>query len=455
MTIRDGQEAVQTLVVDDDPDIREGLRAALEREGFPTLEAGDGRTAIHVLEEEEVGLLLLDLELPRVSGMEVLQHVVEHRPDLPVIIVSGTGSIPTAVRSIRLGAFDFLEKPVDATRALQAVRAALGRADRRRRELRTRTEALERYGMVGGSPAITAVYERIDRAAGSDVPVLVTGESGTGKEMVARAIHRTGHRASFPFVAVNCAAIPGSLLESELFGHVRGAFTGASQSHRGKFEQAHRGILFLDEVAELSAPAQATLLRVLEADKIERVGGERPIPVDVSVIAATNRELSEDVSAGRFRKDLFYRLNVIAIDIPPLRERPEDLPDLLEHFVALRMGDGRLPSVTPSALSVLLHHDWPGNVRELRNVVDRMLFLTEEEVISGAVARRAIRRGAEDGSDGEEELRTARTSWEREYITRTLLARDWNIQETADALGIHRSHLWKKMRALGIRPPSE
>jgi DNA-binding NtrC family response regulator len=371
----------QILVVNNDPDVRDRLRASLVREGFATLQAGDGRSALHLLREKDVSLLLLDLELPGISGMEVLEHAAEHRPDLPVIVVNGTGSIPTAVRTVRLGALDFLEKPVDDARTLETVRIALERAAHRRREVRDRAETLERYGMVGRSGAMRTVFEIIDGAASVDLPVVMTGESGTGKETLARAIHRNGPRAELPFVPVDCAAIPASRPEDELFGQL---------------EQAHGGSLFMDEVAELSSAAQATLLRVLEAEAIERVGPERSVPVDVRFLAATNRDLTEDVAVGTFREDLYDRLNVISIPVPPLRTRPEDIPELLEHFLDLGARAGARPRVSTAALSMLLYHEWPGNARDVRDTVDRMLLFAAGDEITGDIASRAIRRHEPD-----------------------------------------------------------
>ncbi len=365
---------MQILVADDSPHIRDGLRAALEREGYPTLEAGDGRSALQILEEEDVRLLLLDLELAGVSGMEVLEHVAEHRPDLPVIISSGNGSMPTAVQAVRLGAVDFLEHPVDAARALRTVRIALDRAAHRRREARERAETLERYGMVGRSEAIRTILDIVELAACVDVPVVIRGESGTGKEMVAGAIHGASPRAALPFVPVDCAAE---------------ALAGDSRTD--ELEQAHGGSLFLDEVAGLGTAAQATLLRVLEAGGIDRGGGERSVPVDVRIIAGTGRDLTEEVAAGRFREDLYSRLNVISIPVPPLRTRPEDVPELLEHFLDLRATPGARRRVSSAALSMLLYHEWPGNARELRDAVDRMLLIAGGGEITGDVASRALR----------------------------------------------------------------
>jgi DNA-binding NtrC family response regulator len=370
------------LVVDDDRHIRDALRAALERDGLPTLEAGDGRSALHLLEEENVALLLLDLDLPRVSGMEVLAYVAEHRPDLPVIIVSGTGSIPTKARAVRLGVLDFLEDPMDATHTLQTVRAVLERAAHRGREARERAETLERYGMVGRSEAIRTIFEIIDGAAALDVPVVITGERGTGKEMVARAIHRNGPRAELPFVQVDCAAIPSGLLESELFGHPRETLTGGS--------------LFMDDVAELGSAAQATLLRVLAAGAIEGGGGEESTPVDVRIIATTSLDLTAEVAAGRFREDLYSRLNVVSLPLPPLRKRPEDIPELLEHFLDLHAAAGARPRVSTAARSMLLYHEWPGNAGELQDAVDRMLLMARGGEITGDIASRALRRLEDD-----------------------------------------------------------
>jgi two-component system nitrogen regulation response regulator NtrX len=440
------------LIVDDDRFVRESLREILELEGYQTLEAEDGKTALDLLTAGRVDLLLLDLELPRVSGIEVLRRVAEDRLDLCPVIISGQGSIPKAVTTMKLGAYDFLEKPLQAERTLLTLRNALDQLQQRRTRERSSREALVRYGMVGSSPAICAVYESIDRAAGTRAKVLIVGESGTGKELVAHAIHRNSRRAAGPFVALNCAALPDNLIESELFGHARGAFTGAIVAHKGKFEQAHRGTLFLDEIGDMAMATQAKLLRAIEEQQVQRVGAESSVPIDVRLLAATHSDLESQVRDGGFREDLFYRLNVLTIHVPPLRQRREDISELAGFFLGTfaQEHDRRISHLNASASAALMAHDWPGNVRELRNAIERLVLFADDRPIDGAQVRAAIRQRATTGNDASGGLRQARDAFEREFILRTLEDHGWRIHESAAALGINRSHLWKKMRNLGI-----
>ncbi len=440
------------LIVDDDRFVRESLREILELEGYHTLEAEDGKTALEVLGAGRVDLLLLDLELPRVSGIEVLRRVAEDRLDLCPVIISGQGSIPKAVTTMKLGAYDFLEKPLQAERTLLTLRNALEQLEHRRTRDRSLREALARYGMVGSSPAISGVYESIDRAASTRAKVLIVGESGTGKELVARAIHRNSRRAAGPFVPLNCAALPDNLIESELFGHARGAFTGATLAHKGKFEQAHRGTLFLDEIGDMALATQAKLLRALEEQQVHRVGGESAVPVDVRLLAATHSDLEGRVRDGSFREDLFYRLNVLTIHVPPLRQRREDIAELAAFFLAAfsKEHDRRVTHLTASASAALIAHDWPGNVRELRNAIERVVLFADDRPIDGAQVRAAIRQQPPSAVDDVSGLREARDAFEREFIVRTLADHGWRIHESAAALGINRSHLWKKMRRFAI-----
>ena len=442
------------LIVDDDPFVRESLRDLLEHDGVVALEAGDGKTALDILAQDPIDLLMLDLALPRVSGMSVLRELRARHLELPVVIISGQGSIPVAVATMKEGARDFIEKPFDAQQTLAIVRGALAEVARRRARRRTLDEAAARFGMWGVSAGMQRVYERIDRAAPTSVKVLVTGESGVGKEMVARAIHQLSPRAAGPFVAVNCAAIPENLIESELFGHVGGAFTGATADRRGSFEQADRGTLFLDEIGDMSLMTQAKILRALEHGEVRPVGGERTIRLDIRLIAATHRSLDREVQEGNFREDLFFRIGVITVRVPALRERPDDIEPLIAHFVAQCRAQHRVgpAEVSPAALRVLMEYDWPGNVRELRNVVERMVLFPDGATVTARDAREAI-AGAPHGPSSDPSptgLRAAREAFERDFISASLTAHEWRIRETADALGINRSHLWKKMRRLGI-----
>ncbi len=451
-----GTERPRTLIVDDDPNLREGLRELLEHDGLVALEAGDGKTALDLLLHEPVDLLLLDLELPRVSGMSVLREIADRRLDIPVIIISGKGTIPTAVQTIQLGALDFIEKPLDPTRTLDTVHQALEDLSRRRARLRSLDEAARRFGMIGSAPAIQWVYEGIERAAAMQAKVLIVGESGTGKDMVARAIHKLSSRSAGPLVPVNCASIPETLIESELFGHVEGAFTGARHKQRGRLEEAAGGTLFLDEIGDMSLMTQAKVLRALEDGEIRRVGGEGTIRVDFRLVTATNKDLEREIAEGNFREDLFYRISVITIRVPALRQRREDVPHLADYFMqACCRENGVAPRpFTTTATTLLVEHDWPGNVRELRNVVERLVVLGDEGRIDAARVRDALQgKRAPAESAAATTLRDARREFEREFITASLTAHEWRIQEAAETLGINRSHLWKKIRHLGIAEP--
>ena len=448
----------QILIVDDDPHVRAGMGDILEHTGYTVLEAGDGKTALDRIGTEPIDLVLLDLQLPRVGGMEVLHQTMAERPALPVVIISGKGTIQTAVEATKVGAYDFLEKPVDAQRALLTVRNALEKAELQRQRDRLLNEAKAQYRMVGSSPPMQRVYTLIDKAAATNSKVLITGENGTGKELVARAIHHNSARVGEPFVTVNCAAIPESLIESELFGHEKGAFTGAKGTRKGKFEQANGGTLFLDEVADMSLMTQAKTLRALQEQQIQRIGGEKPRQVDARVIAATNKDLQGEIDAGNFRQDLFYRLNIIAIRVPPLRMRREDIPDLVRHFLEHFSDEMGVPvqSVSSGAMVELMSRDWPGNIRELRNVVERLVALSEATEIGTHAVREALdgHPVSSDAPDNLADLRGARERFERAFIQQALAEHDGGIQATAEALGIDRSHLWKKMKQYGLQAES-
>lgn len=444
------------LIVDDDLYVRESLRDILNDNGYAVEEAADGKTALEILFKRPIDLMLLDLDLPRVNGMDVLRKTATEFPEIGVVIISGKGTIQLAIEATKLGAYDFLEKPLEAQRTLLTVRNAVEKLSLLRYRDRLVEEAKDRYKMVGSSPAMQEIYGLIDKAAASQSKVLITGENGTGKEMIARAIHHNSLRASDPFIAVNCAAIPENLIESELFGHQKGAFTGAFASHRGKFELANGGTLFLDEISDTSLMMQAKILRVLEDHMIERVGGEKSIPVDVRIITATNKVLEHEIKQGNFREDLYYRLNVITIELPPLRKRREDIPLLAYYFLEKLCQEKRIPpkKFDRGAITILIEHDWRGNVRELHNVVERLIVLTESELISASETRNAIKKNASHLENSHiKTLAEAREGFERDFILKTLISNDWKILETATVLGIDRSHLWKKMKRYGIERP--
>jgi len=449
----------QVLIVDDERNIQVMLSLALRGESLAVDTASGGREALEKIAAQPVDLVLMDVRMPDLDGLTVLRRARETRPGLPVVIMSGHGTFDTVREAFKLGAVDYLEKPIEKEKLLVAVRNALSRQtlERENAELRREVGGQE---MLGSGPAMRRLQEMIRRAAPSEGRVLVTGENGTGKELVARALHQGSRRAEGPFVKLNCAAVPAELIESELFGHERGAFTGAVAARRGRFEQADGGTLFLDEVGDMPAAMQAKLLRVLQEGEFERVGGSATQRVDVRVVAATNKDLAAEVKAGRFREDLYYRLNVVPIHAPPLRERREDLPGLAERFLAEACArNGRRPlTFARDGLAALLRHDYPGNVRELRNVVERLAILADGPELSAEAVAGALPGAPPPRSD---RYRSGRgfhaqvEDSEREIILGALAAQGDNISETARALGLERSHLYKKMKALGLRRGEE
>jgi two-component system nitrogen regulation response regulator NtrX len=445
------------LIVDDEAGIGTTLRRILEDEGYRVEAVETAGEARRRLQEEPVDLLILDIWLPDEDGLVLLEQLREREIDLPVIIISGHGSVDSAVRAIRLGAYDFLEKPLSLSRVVLTVQNALERR-RLAREIEDLSHRLERSDMlIGEGPAMAQLKEELRRAAASDSRILITGENGTGKELVARQIHRLSKRARQPFVEVNCAAIPEELIESELFGHTKGAFTGATEDRPGRFEAADGGTLFLDEIADMSLKTQAKVLRVLEEQRFERVGGTSSIQVDVRVLAATNKDLEKEIEQGRFRDDLYFRLAVIPLRVPPLRERREDVPALVEHFIAVFAQEvGRRPKrCERPALERLHDYSWPGNVRELRNLIERLMIMVPSDIIGVKDLPPAIRGEHTDRFqrllDGDfQSLREARDAFERRYIERKLQQFDGNVTKTAQALGLERSNLYRKLKAYDI-----
>jgi two-component system nitrogen regulation response regulator NtrX len=452
------------LVVDDEAGVRASLAGILGDEGYAVQAVESGEAALEALETRRFDLVLLDVWLPGQDGLEVLRRIREGHAELPVVVISGHGTIETAVKAVRLGAQDFVEKPLSLEKTVLAVRNALRqrRLESQLRELRERLD--ERYAMVGESEGVRRLRAEIAQAAPSNGRVLIFGENGTGKELVARAIHAQSHRAAAPFVEVNCAAIPEELIESELFGHTKGAFTGALAARKGKFELADGGTLFLDEIGDMSLKTQAKVLRALQEQRIEPVGGTGGVEVDVRVIAATNKDLEAEIRAGRFRDDLYFRLNVIPFHVPPLRERREDIPLLTRHFLQLLSAEhGRRPrEVAAEAMHVLARMPWPGNVRELRNILERLVIMTPGERIElghlpaslVTAAPEAALAGAEPGAGalGDATLVAAREEFERRYILQRYRECGGNMSRTAEALGVERSNLYRKMKAYGLLP---
>ena len=448
------------LVVDDEKNIRRTLRMVLETEGYAISEAETAEDGLKILEAEPVDLGLFDVRLPGMDGLTLLSRARELWRDLPVIVISGHAETPDVVEAMRRGALDFFSKPVDRERVLVSVRNALQRRslEERVKDLSTRER---RFGdeMLGESPALRRLRDDIAKVAPTNGRVLVLGESGTGKELIAQEIHRQSKRAAGPFVKVNCAAIPSELIESELFGHEKGSFSGAGARRRGQFEVAHGGTLFLDEIGDMSPSAQAKVLRVLQTGEVTRVGAERAFTVDVRVVAATNKDLEAEVREGTFREDLFFRLNVVPLRAPPLRERLEDVPLLAERFLqlALRENGMRPKPVDPAVYERLMRLRWPGNVRELRNVCERMAIMSGDRITADDAPEVASARGAlpPGGSTdlsryGAVPLRELRDLVERDYILKKLEEHEWNITQAAQALGVERTNLHKKIKQHGL-----
>lgn len=445
------------LLVDDDPKILASLSSILENQGFKTISTTDGYEALKIVEKEELDTVILDLVMPSVDGITVLKKILDIKPLLPVIMLSGHGTIPKAVEATKLGAYDFLEKPIESGKIIITIENAISKFRLEKEKQTLLQDALERYRMVGVSKAMKDIFQKIDTVAPEDSKVLIIGESGTGKELIARAIHLRSNRAGGPFHVVNCAAIPEDLIESELFGHEKGAFTGAVEKKIGKFELAHKGTLFLDEIADMSLRLQAKVLRAIDNEEIERVGGKESIKIDTRIICASNKDLREAVKKGLFREDLFYRLNVITIHVPPLRERKEDIPILIEYFTKIFCEERKRPILKfhPLALEVLLRYHWPGNVRELKNLVEKVVVLSKSEVITKEEVEKFLSDSriefTEERKDSFETLDEAREKAEKDLILTKLIVNSWNYEKTAEELGISRATLFNKMKRYGIR----
>ncbi|PYR48730.1 MAG: Fis family transcriptional regulator [Acidobacteria bacterium] len=447
------------LVVDDETAIRDSLKMTLEYEGYEFVGAATGQEGLAIAERESPDLVLLDVKMPGMDGLEVLDRLRAANEALPVIVVSGHGTISTAVEATKKGAFDFIEKPFASERVLVSLRNALDQR-RLRDENRSLKKVVElRHQMVGESPALKAVMAAVSRAAPTNATVLIHGESGVGKELVARTIHRNSLRSRERFVQVNCAAIPEELIESELFGHEKGSFTGATEKQLGKFEQADRGTIFLDEVGDMSAKTQAKVLRVLQEGEVERLGSARTIKVDVRVIAATNKNLEEEIEKGTFREDLYFRLAVIPVYVPPLRERLDDIPLLVRYYVDsfCREYNIRPKRIAQPALETLQRYRWKGNIRELRNTVERLIIMTGGDTIDAADLPSAMRApaspgvskaGADSGQTGT--LREFKDNAERAFLVSKLRENGWNISKTAEVIDTPRSNLYKKLEQYQI-----
>lgn len=450
-------------IVDDEPGILKTLSELLEDEGYQVTSAKSGTDALDVIRQDPPDLVFLDIWMPDLDGLEVLKRVRQQFPNMMVIVMSGHGSIETAVQATKLGAYDYLEKPLDSEKITILVRNALHQRKLEEENLNFRIQVERHLQLVGDSSVMNKLREQIAAAAPTHSRVLIFGENGTGKELVARSIHRQSLRHQRPFVEVNCAAIPETLIETELFGHERGAFTGAVAQKRGKFDSADGGTLFLDEIGDMSLATQAKLLRVLQEQQFTRVGGNKLIKVNVRVIAASNKDLRQEIEKGNFREDLYYRVNVLPIEVPPLRARREDIPTLTRHFLKIHAEEQgvKLKEITTGALNVLARHEWPGNIRELRNQVERLMIMVPKTPIDVADVL-PFMPGSSAGSatwvsptEAYDSLRDARNAFERDYIAIRLRENGWNVSKTAEDLKIERSHLHRKIKLLKVELHSE
>lgn len=444
------------LIVDDEEGIRESLAGIFEDEGYGVITASSAEEALGIINEQSPNLVLLDIWLPGVDGLKVLQEIRASRNEVPVIMISGHGNIEVAVKATRLGAYDFLEKPLSLERVLLSSKRALERSVLEMENRVLRENLTSRWRLIGEAPQIKALREQIELAGRSTSRVLITGESGSGKEVVARLLHEKNSSSGKPFIEVNCAAIPQELIESELFGHEKGSFTGAFEKKKGKFEMADGGTLFLDEIGDMSLQTQAKLLRVIETQEFQRVGGNVNLKVEVRIIAATNKNLQAEAEKGSFRSDLFFRLNVIPIAVPPLRDRKEDIPGLVEYFLqALAAEYGQAPrKITSEALKVLQGYNWPGNIRELKNLIERLVIMTPSAVLDAKDIQLI-----ENSPDrifsylACKTFREARTNFEKDFLAEKLEENSWNVSKTAEAIELERSNLHKKIKFYNIQQP--
>ncbi len=448
-----GPTKATILIVDDEESILDTLSSILEDEGHDVITASSGESAISKFIENPPDIILLDVWMPGIDGIETLKSIREKNRDVCVIMISGHSNIDTAVQAIRLGAYDFLEKPLSLDKVLILIRRALEMQMLEKENMALRTSMARNWEIVGESPEINELKDKIMKAAISQGRVIILGESGSGKELVARALHNASQRRDKNFIEVNCAAIPHELIESELFGHEKGSFTSAFESKKGKFELADEGTLFLDEIGDMSLATQAKVLRVIETQEFQRVGGSKKIKVDVRIIAATNKDLEEEIQKATFREDLYFRLNVIPIYVPPLRERKDDIPRLVDYFlINLSQQYGqKSKKVSKTTLRALMDYNWPGNVRELKNTIERFVIMNPAEVIDV----KAIQpfKGAKSDYSGYKTLRDAREQFEKDFILKKLQGNNWNVSKTAEALEIERSNLHRKIKSLGIETP--
>ena len=441
------------LIIDDDQTFRDLLKDVLEFEGFSVITSGSGKDGLDQLESDHFDLLLLDLVMPNMNGIQVLKKALSIKPELAIVMVSGQGTIEKAVKAVKMGAYDFIEKPVDAKRMLLTVRNTLEISFLKQEHNRKQQETINNYGMVGESNSMKQIFNLIDTIAPTNTAIFITGESGTGKELIVSSIHYHSKRTHQPLIHVNCAAIPETLIESELFGHEKGAFTDARTTKKGYFQLAHHGTLFLDEIGDLSLNAQAKILRALETGEIMRVGGQSYINVDIRLISATNKDIEQLIKQGSYREDLYYRVNVIPIHLPPLRKRPEDIIPLCEYFMKKTCESNNITckELLSDAQLIIKNQPWQGNIRELKNFIQKLAVLVEPTLINARIITNLLKFPTiHTTTPTKETLKEARKAFEQSYITSTLEDNNWHISKTADILGIERSHLYRKMEQLGI-----
>lgn len=448
------------LIVDDEKGIVETLSEILQDEGYQTFQSENAENALMMLEKEDIELVFLDVWLPGMSGIEAIKQIKDRHNDIQIIMISGHGNVEVAVQAVKLGAFDFLEKPLSMERVILTTERALQFKSLERENIKLRNSLSKQYELIGSSKVMNTIKQQIELIARGDSRVLIIGESGTGKELVARAIHSLSERSNATFVEVNCAAIPQELIESELFGHEKGAFTGAIDKKTGKFELADGGTLFLDEIGDMSLLTQAKLLRVIETQRFQRVGGTKDIKVNVRIISATNKNLVEEIKKGNFREDLYYRLNVVPINVPPLRERKEDIPELINHFISeyVKEKGWKGKVLSERAIKALKNYDWPGNVRELKNAVERLMIMSFEDFIDIDDIERTgiiVKTILDESYFRYNSLKEARDAFEKDFILKKLKDNNWNMTKTAELIGIERSNLYKKIKSLGIPLPKE
>jgi two-component system nitrogen regulation response regulator NtrX len=447
------------LIVDDEPSIRDSLGGLLSDEGFEILTAANGYEALKAIDKDSPDLVLLDIWMPGMDGIETLKEIKDSNPYIQVIIITGHGTVETAVRATKLGAFDLIQKPLSIDKVIVSINNALNfrRLEEENRYLRKKT--LEKHSITGNSPLVAQLRSQIDTVAPTDSSVLIGGENGTGKELVARTIHHLSARNEYPLIDVNCAAIPEELIESELFGHEKGSFTGAVAKKIGKFELASNGTIFLDEIGDMSLVTQAKILRVLQEQQFQRVGGSRTLKVDVRVIAASNKDLEQEIKTGTFREDLFYRINVVPVKVPALRERHEDIPLLVETFLSenTKKGLGPRKILDDEAMAILCDYHWPGNVRELKNLTERLTIMVHDETIHAADIPAPYNPAKSDESTGVDtaffksnSFKEAKKAFEKAYLAKKLAENDNNISKTARVIGVERSYLHKKIKQIGV-----